>query len=143
MANTPTRVFVLPIKGRDAEIAKLKELIAKAGCEVICDNARPTDYERCLLAADVLVILICSEAENDPEIDKLVALASREGKRIVGVWVPTAKEMELPSAINSHADAVITFDVDAIRKSICGGDPMWTLPDGKPRPAPKTPRHKG
>jgi MTH538 TIR-like domain (DUF1863) len=134
---------VLPIKGRDSEIAKLKDLIVKAGCEVVCDKAKPAEYERCLLGADVLVILICPETESDPAIDDLIAMASREGKRVVGVWIPAAKEMELPGAINSHGDAVITFDIDAIRESICGGNPRWTTPDGKPRLTPKTPRHKG
>jgi hypothetical protein len=143
MAKTPTRVFVLPSKGRDTEMVKLKELITKAGCEITCHNAKPAEYKKCLLAADVLVVLICPETENDPAVDDLIALASREGKRVVGVWAPAAKAMEIPSAINSHGDAVITLDVDAIRKSICGSNPSWTTPDGKPRPTPKTPRHKG
>jgi hypothetical protein len=143
MTKTPTRVFVLPIKRHDAEFAKLKDLIIKAGCEVVCNEAKPAEYERCLLGADVLVILICPETESDLAVDKLIALASREGKRVVGVWIPGAEEMELPGAINSHGDAVITFDIDAIRESICGGNPRWMTPEGKPRPTPKTPRHKG
>lgn len=143
MAKTLTRVFVLPVKGRDAEIAKLKEVITKAGCEVICDKAKPADYEKCLKEADVVVILICPETENDPAVDKLIAVASHGGKRVVGVWIPAAEKIELPDAINKHGDAVITFDVDAIRESVCGGKPTWTTPDGKPRPTPKTPRHKG
>ncbi len=143
MAKTPTRVFVLPVKGRDDEVAKLKELITKAGCEVICDKAKQADYDKCLKEADVLAIVICPQTQNDAAIDKLIALASHEGKRVVGVWMPAADETALPAAINKHADAVITLDVDAIRRSICGGDPTWMMPDGKPRPAPKTPRHKG
>ena len=143
MAKDTTRVFVFPIKGREADVAKLIQSISKAGCEVICQNAKPADYEKCLKAANVLVILICSETMNDATLDKLVALASRDGKRVVGVWLPGANTPEIPAALDRHGDAVITLDVESIRKSICGSTPTWTTPDGGPRPTPKTPRHKG
>jgi hypothetical protein len=80
---------------------------------------------------------------NDSALNNLVAIASREGKRVVGVWLPGLQGAQLPDAINKHGDAVIALDVEAIRESICGSAPTWTTPDGAPRPTPKTPRHKG
>lgn len=143
MSKSPTKAFVLPIKGREAESSKIKELITKAGCEVICDKAKPADYEKCISASDAVVILICPEAESDPEVDKLIALARREGKRVVGVWIPGVEGSELLASINKHGAATITLDLDAVRRAICAGESVWMTPDGNPRPAPKTPRHKG
>jgi len=143
MPTNPTRAFVLPIRGRDVEVAEIKKLIAQAGCEVVCNDARPTDYKKCLMEADVLVVLICPETENDPVVNELVSLASREGKRVVAVWSSAAKTMDLPAVINKHGDAVIPLELDMVRQSICGGKATWTTPEGTPRPTPKTPRHKG
>lgn len=143
MVASSTRVFVLPIKGREAEVEQLRKLITKAGCIVVCADAKPADFEKCLADADVLVVLICPETQNNPATDTLISQASHDGKRVVGVWIPTPKQSELPAAINKHADATITFDVDAIRDSICGGKPKWTTPEGDPRPTPPTPRHPG
>lgn len=143
MGAVATRVFVLPIKGREVEIEQLKKLIVRAGCEVVCNDAKPVDFEKCIEGADVLAILIVSETQDDPTIDELIELASRQGKRVVGVWPPAAKDPTLPSAINRHGDAAITSDVESIRESICGGKPQWIEPDGTSRPTPKTPRHKG
>ena len=143
MAKSPTRAFVLPIKGREADIEKLRQLVEQAGCEPVCDQALPADYEKCLENADVLVVLICPQTMDDSAVNQLIVHASRTGKRVVGVWALNLKDSVLPTAINKHGDAVIVFDVAAIRQSVCGDQSSWSTPDGKPRPTPKTPRHKG
>jgi hypothetical protein len=143
MATDPTRVFVFPVKGREAEIARLKEMLTKAGCVLVCDQPVISDYEKCLKEADVLVIMICPETEDDGTADELIALASRLGKRVVAVWLPDSAATELPAAINSHGDAAITMDAGMVKEAVCDGKTIWVLPDGKTRPTPKTPRHKG
>jgi hypothetical protein len=143
MIDTATRVFVLPLKGRETEIQALKAMIGKAGCQIICDQAPPSQWEKCLSDSDVMVILICKEAMEDATIDKFISMASHEGKRVVGVWAKDAKDGTIPAAINRHGDAVISLDPELVKGVVCGGKSMWTTPDGKPRAAPKTPRHKG
>src|ERR1700722_2398714 len=130
MSTSATQVFVLPIKGRDAEIKKLRELVNQAGCETICDQAPPADYKKCIQDADVLVVLIGSETMEAQAVDTLIVLASRLGKRVVGVWAADLKDPKLPVAINKHGDAVIAPDLAAIRLSVCGDQPNWSMPDG-------------
>jgi len=134
---------VFPVKGREAEIARLKQMLIDAGCVLVCDQPTISDYEKCLKEADVLVILMCPETEGNSTVDELIALASRLGKRVIGVWLSESTATELPAAINSHGDAAVTMDAGMIREAVCGGKAIWVLPDGKTRPAPKTPRHKG
>ncbi len=143
MARTPTRVFVFPVRGHEAEIARLKQLLVAAGCELVCDQAIISDYEKCLKQTDALVILMCPETDNDETVTDLITLATSLGKRIIGVWLPSSTATELPPAINKHGDAGITMDAKMIEEVVCEGKAAWVLPNGKPRPAPKTPRHKG
>ena len=143
MAKAPVRVFVLPVKSREAEISKLKQMLIKAGCELICDQAVIDDYEKCLKQADTLVILMCPETDGDETVIGLIALAASLGKRVIGVWLEDSNATELPPAINKHGDAGITMDAKLIEEVICEGKTSWVLPNGKPRPTPKTPRHKG
>lgn len=143
MAKTPTRVFVFPIIGRETEVARLKQIIAEAGCELVSDQPVASDYEKSLKEADVLVVLMCPETENDATVESLIASASRLGKRVVAVWLSGSTATELPAAINSHGDAAVTMDAGNIQAALCENKPIWVMPDGKPRPTPKTPRHKG
>jgi hypothetical protein len=143
MVKTPTRVFVFPVKGREAEVAKLKQMLVAAGCELVCDHRVIGDYEKCLKEAGVLVILMCPETDGDETVTGLITLATSLGKRVIGVWLPGSTATELPAAINKHGDAGITMDAKMIEEVVCGSKTAWVLPDGKPRPAPKTPRHKG
>jgi hypothetical protein len=141
MSNRKTLAFVYPVKGQAAAIEKLKQLI-KAACDLVCDQV-VIDPKQCLQDSDVLVVLICPETSNSPAVDELILTASRFGKRVVGVWVPGTTNGKLPSAINKYADATIVFDAKAVKAAVCGGQAIWSTPDGGPRPQPKTPRHKG
>ena len=81
---------------------------------------------------------------KNPEADKAIESASRAGKRVVGVWAPNSKEdSALPEAINRYGEAAIACNQKSVKETICGGNRDWTTPGGNPRPAPKTPRHKG
>lgn len=143
MAKAPTRVFVFPVRERPAVIIELKQMLAASGCELVCDQPTIGDYEKCLEQADVLVILMCPETDGDETVTDMITLATSLGKRVVGVWLPDSTAVELPAAVNKHGDAGITMDAKLIEEVVCGGKTVWVLPDGKPRPAPKTPRHKG
>src|ERR1041385_4837990 len=121
MAKKPNGVLVLPVKGREAEIAQLQQSIVAAGCELVCNQAVVADYEKCLKQADVLVILMCAETDGDEKVMDLTTLAAGFGKRIVGVWVRDSTATELPPAINRHGDAGITMDKKLFEEAVCGG----------------------
>lgn len=143
MKGRPTRAFVFPANQHAADIEKIEQFI-KAACEVVCDGPSFPDAEACLRAADVLIVLICSETTTDSALAELIATASHIGKRVVGIWAPgTMDDAQLPSAFNKYGDAVIVLDPKAVKDAICGGSIIWTTPKGAIRPNPKTPRHKG
>ena len=48
MPKIPTKSFVLPIAGHEAEIQMLIGLIKAAGCEVVCDQKAPKNIEKCI-----------------------------------------------------------------------------------------------
>lgn len=143
MANSPTKAYVFPVPGREADIGLLKKLIEAGGCVVVCPNDPINAFEHCVEEADVAVILICPETVDDKLTGQLVALANRLSKRIVGVWAANAEPGKLPASLHRYGDANVRFDAGELAASVCQGESIWVTPEGKPRPKPKTPRHKG
>jgi hypothetical protein len=142
-ADAPVKVYVVPLPPtRAKELDKLKQLIETGGCELVCRDDPIEKADDCIAAADVVVILICAETLGDPAVDGLVELASRLGKRVIGVWADDAKPQDLPSSIERRGDATIRLDPEEIERAVCGGQTPWHDPTGKQRPRPKTPRHK-
>jgi hypothetical protein len=100
-------------------------------------------FEACVEAADVIVILICAETTNSPDIKSIIEMGSRLGKRIIGIWLDETVSDVVSPSLDSEGDAVIGMDSEAIRKAVILGESIWTVPSGKTRPTQKTPRHKG
>jgi hypothetical protein len=143
MTGDPTKAYVFPVPGHGAEIDALKKLIEAAGCVIVCPDELINAFDHCVNEADVVVILICPETIDDKLTGPVVELASRLGKRIVGVWAADAEPNKLPASLHRHGDANIRLDANELAASVCGGASVWVTPEGKPRPKPKTPRHKG
>ena len=141
--NSPTKVYVFPVPGHQAEITALKGLIEAAGCIIVCPNDPPEAYEHCVREADVVVILICPETIDDKLIGPVVELANKLGKRIIGVWAADAEPGKLPQSLNRYGDSNIRVDQEEVAAAVCRGETVWVTPEGKSRPKPKTPRHKG
>ncbi len=142
MISSPAKAYVIPIPGREDEIQALRALIEACGCSVICQDDPIDSFDHCVEEADVVVILICPETASDRLFEQIIELASKLGKRIVGVWGAGVNLGELPPSIHRYGDAVIRANGDEIAAAVCKGESPWTTPQGTPRPAPKTPRHK-
>lgn len=143
MSSTSTKAYVVPIPGRDADIAALKKIIESAGCVLVCAAEKLDEFDTCLRAADVVVVLICPETYDDRLIGHIVVLANKFGKRVVGVWSADADESKLPQTLHRYADSVVRIAETEMGESICGGEVKWLTPKGEPFPTPRTPRHKG
>lgn len=137
-----TKVYIFPVPGREGELQKIKERLEALGCDVLCWGEAVELSPQCIAAADVLVILICDETLTDQTTARAVELASRLGKRIVGVWAADADSDNLPPCLNQHGDANVRPEAEELSAAICDGDPVWVTPNGEPRPKPRTPRHK-
>lgn len=137
------KVFVCPVRGRAAEIAGLRRQVAALGAVLVCaDSQTLNDYETCVAEADAVVILLCPESVNDPDVKDVVDTASRAGKRIIIVWLEGCGLMDLPPFLAREGDAAVRQDGDGLERAIVQGEPVWEMPDGSRRPDQKVPRHK-
>jgi hypothetical protein len=143
MASTQTKAYVSAVGGREKEIETLKKLVLAGGCALTCTDEPPDAFEQCVTEADVLVILICPETENDPLVRQAIEAARASGKRIVGVWLPGLTTGTLPPLLHRYGSAAVPMDAEKIAAAVCGGSSVWDTPSGTPRPKPLTPRHKG
>ncbi|MGA7675282.1 MAG: hypothetical protein WCA78_09590 [Rhizomicrobium sp.] len=141
MAAEKPKVYVVPIPSRNTEIAALKKMIGEIGCEIVGAKEPIENYEGCVSKADVIVVLICKEAAKNPIVGKIIELAVKLGKRVVGVWAEDASEEDLPEGLRRHGEASVTFKTTPLKQCILGEKPEWQNPDGSPQGKKKTPRH--
>lgn len=139
-------VFISHRHEDDGLIQKLKDMLAKRGCDVrdssvnttTPNNAKSEDYIRDILAdrirwAGKVIVLVSPQTKNHEWVDWEIEYAKRfPDKRIIGVWAPDAEGCELPEPLKKHADAVVEWDADAIIDAINGAD-NWHNPDGTER----------
>ncbi len=136
-------VYVLPVPGRDAEIAKIRDRVVAAGGVLVCeDKPDLKDWKTCVAACDVVVVLICPES-GTPEIAAILEEAARQGKEIIGVWLDEAQDPTVPEVLERIGDSVVVDTLEAITEAVIDGKSVWQDPTGQKRPNQKTPRHKG
>jgi hypothetical protein len=144
MGEGKIKAYVLPVTGREAVIVKLKQLVVAMGGALVCDDKGTLEgFDACVEAADVIVVLICEETTNSPTVKRIIEMASRLGKRIIGVWLDEAVSDTVPAILDSQGDAVIGMNGEDIKQAVIDGERVWKVPSGKKRPDQKTPRHKG
>lgn len=79
--------------------------------------------------AGTVVVLIGKDAHKSDYVNWEIEYAAREGKRIVGVYLPGADDSKLPDALIQYGDALRHWNGDSIIDAI-NGDDTW---DGTPR----------
>jgi MTH538 TIR-like domain (DUF1863) len=121
MADPIRNVFVSHIHEDDADIAALKELLSKNGCEIRDSSVNSTDPNEAndpdyiksqILApriqwAGTVVVLISPGTHESEWVDWEIAYAQKLGKRIVGVWTHGSKDSDLPEKLDDYAHAVV------------------------------------
>lgn len=136
-------VWVLPVKGRAPDVEALRQNLAAMGATVVCpDEIELRDWEKCLAAATVVVVPLCTESLGDKDIKAVVVSASREGKRIIGIWLDEV-ETEIPVWIEREGNAVVVSTPEDIQDVVIEGKDVWQTSKRKTRPKQPTPRHKG
>jgi hypothetical protein len=144
MSDGGKKVWVCPVVRRDTEIAHLKRQITALGGDLVCDGKQTLEgYEECVEAAEVIVILICPESINDPTIQDIVEMASRLGKRIVGVWLDEEVIGDVPGFLEREGNAVIGMTNEGLRRAVLEDEAIWIEPSGIARQPQRVPRHKG
>lgn len=150
MSDDIKNVFISHIHEDDAVLPDLKDLIARAGCQVrdgSVNSSKPNDasseeyikYQ--VLApqidwASTLIVLISPDTHNHWWVDWEIEYAHQKGKQIIGVWDRGAKDCDMPAALDNVGDYVVVgWQGERIVDAINGKLDTWVLSDGSERPA--------
>jgi hypothetical protein len=151
MADVTCNAFISHIHEDDADVADLKELLAKNGCEfrdssVTSENpneANNPDYIKSQILAPriqwagTVVVLISPGTHESEWVDWEFAYAQKLGKRIIGVWAHGSKDSDLPEKLDDYADAIVGWQADVIVDAINGKSDAWQGSSGEPKPERK------
>lgn len=147
MSDKEVRNIFISHYNKDAEyIEKLKQLADKQGYELRNssfdgseqNNASSTEYIKSLIKpkldwASTVIVLIGPRTHTRPWVDWEIEEANKKGKRIIGVFLPGAKDSDLPEKFNDYGDATIGWNSEKLVDAI-EGDNIWLNTSGEPRP---------
>jgi len=83
--------------------------------------------------AGTVVVLIGPETQDRAYVNWEIEYAVKQGKRIVGVYLPGPFRYDIPEALEKYGDALVGWDIDKINPAI-GGSTRWEKSDGDLRP---------
>ncbi|QXF82290.1 TIR domain-containing protein [Rhodococcus pyridinivorans] len=136
-------IFIVHRHEDDALVDGLKNLLGSHGCEVrdssvysaTPNQAQAEGYIKEILAdrirwAGKVIVIVSPETKDHWWCDWEIGYANRYlDKRLIGVWAPGADQCDLPVPLEDYADAVVSWDAEAIIDAINGAD-NWQAPDG-------------
>ena len=134
-------IFVSHYHGDAHMIENLSGILKKHGLNMkdssIYEDKNPNaakneDYIKSLIRpkiqwAGAVVVLIGKDTYSSDYVNWEIKYAAREGKRMVGVYLPGEDDSELPDAFNQHGDALRHWNGDSIIEAIKGDD-TWDGP---------------
>lgn len=145
MSKEIINVFVSHYHEDEENIQKLKDLLGEdysiRNYSVTSDkynNAENEDYIKSLLRplindASVLICLIGPNTHDSEWVNWEIEQAFKQGKRIIGVYIWSAKDSDIPPVLEDAADSMVGWNHDSIVEAINGGG-IFTNADGSIRP---------
>lgn len=96
------------------------------------NNAHNEDYIKNLIRphidwAGTEVVLVGKETSKSDYVNWEIEYAAREGKRIVGVYLPGESDSDLPEALSKHGHSLQKWSAESIIAAI-NGDDSWNGP---------------
>ena len=80
--------------------------------------------------AGALLVLISPATRTRPWVDWEIEYAERQGKRIVGVYVPGGRDANLPASFQMYGDALVCCQIERVVEALNGTINTWCNPDG-------------
>ncbi|MDP3559492.1 MAG: TIR domain-containing protein [Legionellaceae bacterium] len=154
MSGEIRNVFISHINEDNDSLKQLSTLLAGKGYTIrdssINDdkqnNANNEQYIKSgILAprinwASTIIVPISADTHKSDWVNWEIEYAMKMGKRIVGVWLPGAKDSDLPEALDLYANAIVGWQADRIIDAIEGRINEIRKADGSeaaPRPLPR------
>ena len=93
------------------------------------NKAKNEEYIKSLLRpkinwASTMLVLIGDETHKSDYVTWEIEYAAKEGKRIIGIYLPGEADSIVPEALEIHGDALVLWDPSSIIKAIQGED-IW------------------
>ena len=82
--------------------------------------------------AGTVIVLIGKDTAESDYVNWEIKTAAEMGKRIIGVYLPGAKNEDIPSALMEYGDNIVGWNGEKIIKAIDGEDFDWENSDGSP-----------
>ncbi|MBQ9610589.1 MAG: TIR domain-containing protein [Lachnospiraceae bacterium] len=149
MADEKKNIFVSHYHADADKIEGLKDLIGRHGVDMrdssiyeakLKNNATNENYIKYELIkpqiqwAGTVVVLIGDKTANSDYVDWEIKTAAEMDKNIVGVFLPGAKEEDVPPALNEYGSNLVGWNGEKIVDAINGEELEWEKADGTPRP---------
>lgn len=80
--------------------------------------------------AGALLVLISPAIRTRQWVDWEIEYAERQGKRIVGVYVPGGGDADIPASFQMYGDALVGYQIDRVVEALRGTITTWCNPDG-------------
>lgn len=151
--NKRRHIFISHHHADDAEVDKLKALLAKSGWEIRNSSirAKPANQQRLdqglvkdetirrllrrkISWAGTVVVLVGKETHSRPWVNWEIEQANKQGKRIFGIYVRGGTEADVPAALEKYATRInVGWNTDSIIAAIEGTENLFQKPDGSLR----------
>jgi len=150
-------IFISHHHADDAEVDKLTSLLSRRGHDIRNSSirAKPANQRRLdkelvkdgtierllrrkISWAGTVVVLIGKETHSRPWVNWEIEQASKQGKRIVGVYIRGGTEADKPDALEKYASAIVGWNSGCIIAAIDGTENPFQNPNGSPRQATHT-----
>lgn len=83
--------------------------------------------------AGSVVVLIGSETHSRDWVNWEIEEASKQGKRIIGVFMQGAKDSDVPESLEKYGDGLVGWNSEKIIAGLEGEDVGWCNSNGDPK----------
>jgi len=149
MSEDAINIFVSHHHSDASNIEELKNMIGKRGTsardssiykEKRENNAHNPDYIKSLIRSQIdwagtLVVLVGTKTSDSDWVNWEIEYAAEHGKKIIGVFLESATDADLPEALINYGDALVNWDAGQLERAI-NGESIWMDPAGNRRTTP-------
>lgn len=82
--------------------------------------------------AGTIIVLIGNKTHQSDWVNWEIEYAFKQGKRIIGVFLPGETDAKLPKALAAYADSCVSWNADKIDEAIKTNHIIWEDENGNP-----------
>jgi len=139
LSDETKNVFISHIHEDDQVLQGLKDLLSRSGYNIrdgSIDSSKPNEatseeyIKSGILGpriqwASAMIVLITPNTHTSKWVNWEIEYASREGKRIIGVWGQACQDSDVPANLDRYADAVVGWQADRVMDAVTGRINNW------------------